>query len=127
MIDGIMKAFRCKRCDMPADICKACVEKVEVEVASLKLQNKELRKTLGAAIQYVEHSRIGHPRNEETMEVTFDPTCFKCKALRVYFGPEEAAATPYVMHRIQCPTLTGAAEMCTCDHLIKIEKRKDEA
>lgn len=32
----------------------------------------------------------------------------------------------YVMHRIQCPTLTGAANICTCDHLVKIQTRKCE-
>lgn len=42
-IGRMMGTFRCQRCDMPADICKGCVEKVEAEVASLKLQNDELR------------------------------------------------------------------------------------
>lgn len=54
----------------------------------LERLNGELLKTLGSAIQYVEHSRISHKRSEETLEIRHDETCFKCVALKTYFAAE---------------------------------------
>jgi len=63
--------------------------KTKEERDGLRLQLDEVKKILGGAIQYLSHDTIGHPRSE-LLEIQYDPTCFKCRALKVYFGLEEA-------------------------------------
>jgi hypothetical protein len=79
-------------CACGSPYCQGCpaVDTLKEEVATLTLQNSTLRKTLGSAIQYLEHSKIGHNWNEETLEVKHDISCFKCVALKVYFDTEKS-------------------------------------
>ena len=81
--------------------------------------NDELLRTLGSAIQYVEHSSIGHKRNEDTLEIRHDETCFKCKALKTYFAAEEKqtekrnCGIPVTVPGLRCKN-GGCDELSAC-------------
>jgi hypothetical protein len=79
-----------KRLEVVRSVYRLEAFDLQAKLRTVDLQNEELRKIVGQAIQEFEHSKIGHPRKgEPTFELLPDPYCVKCMALKVYHGTEK--------------------------------------
>jgi hypothetical protein len=109
MIEGIMKAFRCQRCDLPADICKGCVEKVEAELKAAQLQISIIR-------NYVNEEGVSDTAKVIRVQGVVNKT-----EKRVEPCPMNCAERwPDWGHAVECPTRKCAKHGLTvCDECAK--------